>query len=66
MPNARTPDWEGEVRGLRGAPVPRAGPLPRHQIKWLALTAVGFAGCLLIAVLASAASATGGPEWRWR
>jgi len=31
------------------------GPLPRHQIKWLALNAVGFAGCLVIAVLASAA-----------
>lgn len=31
------------------------GPLPRHQIKWLALTAAGFAGCLIIAVLASAA-----------
>jgi hypothetical protein len=31
------------------------GPLLRHQIKWLALTAVGFAGCLLIAVLSIAA-----------
>ncbi len=31
------------------------GLLPRHQIKWLALTAVAFAGCWLIALLASAA-----------
>jgi hypothetical protein len=32
------------------------GPLTRHQIKWLALTGVGFAVCLLIAVLSIAAS----------
>jgi hypothetical protein len=35
------------------------GPLLRHQIKWLALTAVGFAGCLLIAVLAGVAGQAG-------
>ena len=31
------------------------GQLLRHQVKWLALTAVGFVTCLLIAVLAIAA-----------